>query len=726
LEARRTQQLRPHNTAPAGSVRDDFEPARGHKEGFSHLLEDLTEEAPAGVKQFAKGVLSLGYPLYKGIQYFSKTPKADKRGDTAYTKENVDRVLADPKSSEGTFPTKRKERPGDFTHLGKPKSILKAAEKELKQEEKSAAMPTRKSKKGKSRKGNKSRKGKGRAGGKRRPTKKGTMKRRRNKGGKRVKNVIATSFATGSLGQSRFKMHTSGGDTMRVTGHARLGAFSVSASNTTGQEIFIGTRNFALEINPRLLGITRLNAVSPLYERYKFNSFSVHFLPSGGSTDKGSIVCYHEMDPDDDLAGGAQVRVNNAYDHERGHGWNFSSVDKPPSWGIVSSKNGSMKYYVDAGAEDRLVIQSTFHIIIDVAPGQNTAGTWWISYDCTLFQPKSDADSFGGGGFWGVSGTNGCSNGKLIGISPIIDTVSTLPFTIETTGSTITIPAGAVDVGQGIQISLAVQGNTLVGSLVVPTTTNLTFDAAYSSGTNLDVNVDSTGAEANGCYVYYVTDPSLPATFRQLLTSAASISYGGYSISVYSRSLGRKTAMTQIEKKMKELRRLMSQATRLGMEETPGVSDLRGLVPPDEKGDHKSTVDYNTQLFKDRFEQGELSYLKNSGVRALPTVAAPWFDREGKEPEPQNESKDLMKSMIEAKRAQIANATQARLARPDLPTPSQGKEGDDMDVQSVSSGPDREEEFGALHTKLQEQAALLDSLKARIDATERFAQFPPK
>jgi hypothetical protein len=255
---------------------------------------------------------------------------------------------------------------------------------------------------------------------------------------------------------------------------------------------------------------------------------------------------------------------------------------------------------------------------------------------------------------------------------------------------------------------------------------NLTQDDAYSSGATFSCTDSNDQKIIRGSGVWYVTDPSVAATVYFTATSAAAVTYGGYSITTYSRNLGRKRALLQIDKKMKELRKLIGQASKLGLE-TPDESVPRGLVPPDQKGDRKE-IDWSKPMSyqdqKDTIDRGHVAarealkrelqnYEAKTGEK-VPPLQAVWFDRKERDSEFQNDRKDLMTEMIEAKRAKIAQAVSARMAEAEPPTPPQEKAEGELDVLSMSSGPERDEEFGALHVKQAQQAEQIAQLQLMV------------
>jgi len=209
-----------------------------------------------------------------------------------------------------------------------------------------------------------------------------------------------------------------------------------------------------------------------------------------------------------------------------------------------------------------------------------------MTYDCTLYQPKVDSTSVVNGGNWNISGETACTASLPFGTAPSARSTSTLPFQMSTSGTSyVVIPPGSIDIGTGINVNFYLEGTVM--SAFTVTLTNLTAESAYVDGQIGGTIYKSDAKELQFANSYYVTDPSVQAIIVVSLT-ATTVTYAGATITTYSRHLGRKIAMLSIDKKLKELRKLMDQAKRLDPE-TPGTNDQTlSLVPTDERGDRKS------------------------------------------------------------------------------------------------------------------------------------------
>jgi len=147
---------------------------------------------------------------------------------------------------------------------------------------------------------------------------------RRNPGrGPRKTLAVSMPAAVGYKPRpSQYEMRNIGPGHVRVSGHEYLGNLGIGSSAIT--------QNLAgvFDLNPACWTDSRLSLIARAYEKYRFESVTLHYIPAVGTTTAGSIAIGVEPDP-------TEVLPANANFYARTLNMQFSSMG--PVWSAQST-----------------------------------------------------------------------------------------------------------------------------------------------------------------------------------------------------------------------------------------------------------------------------------------------------------------------------------------------------------------------------------------------------
>nr|QDH89194.1 MAG: hypothetical protein H4Bulk4677_000001 [Picornavirales sp.] len=186
-----------------------------------------------------------------------------------------------------------------------------------------------------------------------------------------------------SMGTGKYK----GG--IRVRGRDYFNQISIPPSTPAGTSLL------NLPLNPTLLQGTRLAELAGLYEKYKFNKFSIVATPSTGSSTGGAYGMAYDRDPSDptpsaNLQGIRQyMAMPGAI--ECAH-WMPAKLDCPLMEPVTDFFTNAI-----AGSDERLVDQGQFYLF-ELTPHTLSAAlvmNLLIEYDLLLYVPCFDQEEVG-------------------------------------------------------------------------------------------------------------------------------------------------------------------------------------------------------------------------------------------------------------------------------------------------------------------------------------------
>ena len=164
-----------------------------------------------------------------------------------------------------------------------------------------------------------------------------------------------------------------------------LGTITVQPNPTTGQRIL---RVFPL--SPSLFPGTRITQLSQLWERYRFVSFTIRYVPAVPTTLACQLICYVDTDPLDDpnSAIDADVLIRQAAAHAGAQQWNFNT----PKSILMPFRSDDQLYYTgDTKLNERLNLMGKAYLIQvtdplnfngDALTDPVIAGSIYIDWSC--------------------------------------------------------------------------------------------------------------------------------------------------------------------------------------------------------------------------------------------------------------------------------------------------------------------------------------------------------
>lgn len=181
-------------------------------------------------------------------------------------------------------------------------------------------------------------------------------------------------------GPSRYTLTQRSQQIVQVRGHETLGL--ASASDADGKVRLAA----CFDLNPACWRNSRLSGIARAYERYRYNSFTVHYIPRAAKTTTGVVAVSCEFDGTDDLRAGEDGLVVASQHAVFAQGPVHSSCSA--SWRRPAEDKG----WYNASYED------SFDNVLSTSQGRiyalvassiaGTQGTIVLEYDVDFYMPE--------------------------------------------------------------------------------------------------------------------------------------------------------------------------------------------------------------------------------------------------------------------------------------------------------------------------------------------------
>jgi len=218
-----------------------------------------------------------------------------------------------------------------------------------------------------------------------------------------------------------------------MAGSDFLSIVEVKAAPTPAQRILR-----VLDISPSMFPGTRLTQLSQLYERYRFTSFRLRYVPAVPTSIACQLLVYLDTDPSDDPSASptAETLIRQATAHTGSQQWNFN-VPKLISLPMRADKQ--LYYTGDTKLNPRFNMQARAYVIQVTDPvnynGEPIAsalqsGSLYIDWVCQFQTPQINPAGFLSGD--AESTLLAAINPTLVGVPLYNDAVATdLPVTLK-------------------------------------------------------------------------------------------------------------------------------------------------------------------------------------------------------------------------------------------------------------------------------------------------------
>lgn len=196
-------------------------------------------------------------------------------------------------------------------------------------------------------------------------------KRGRTQRKKAVQPIQVPASFSGILSTPKYNISSSdNGQVTRVTGHDLLGSL-YRGENIAG----------VFDMNPACWTNSRLSFIARTYEKYRFNSFTIHYVPSLATSATGFTAMYYEPEIYDNVAS-AVTQTLTHYTSTAGPCWQPLSM----TWKRPVTDQTTYLCTEKTGVERALLSQGKVAVICE-----NTAtnpGLLSIDYDITFLYPE--------------------------------------------------------------------------------------------------------------------------------------------------------------------------------------------------------------------------------------------------------------------------------------------------------------------------------------------------
>jgi hypothetical protein len=312
-----------------------------------------------------------------------------------------------------------------------------------------------------------------------------------------------------------------GGDSINIHGTDYLTTLDVTKIGLTA-----GTTIYSVVINPKTLGVNRLENFSQLFERYHMK-VRIKYNQATTTAVSGSMIGFFDMDVDDDSPPPTIEGVVQAFGHYKNKSTSFW---KNCDW-EMPTRASTDELWIDSGDEERLVNQAIFYLMVEVPSDATMApGTLSIDWECRLWNSKTDNVNSLGGPFalYSSDGSTATAANPFTGLA-----------VVASGGSDPAVEAHVQLYGDSVDVAFDQEVthfwlSTLVGattlSAPVWVLTNCTLLREVNSATVVGNTLPS-------MKLYAITDTSTTArvklTFTTVTTGNA-VRLGVYPISYYS------------------------------------------------------------------------------------------------------------------------------------------------------------------------------------------------
>lgn len=144
----------------------------------------------------------------------------------------------------------------------------------------------------------------------------------------------------------------------RISGSDYLGTVSVVGDSSTAANKLRKT----FPVSPSSYPGTRMTQMSNLWERYRFNKFSLRYVPSVPNTLSAQVMVYQDTDPKDDPSGitDADALIRQATSQTGSQQWNFN---QPKRVELASRADKELYYTGTTATNDRFNLQGKAYFI---------------------------------------------------------------------------------------------------------------------------------------------------------------------------------------------------------------------------------------------------------------------------------------------------------------------------------------------------------------------------
>lgn len=206
-------------------------------------------------------------------------------------------------------------------------------------------------------------------------------RKRKAAAGRKTRSVTTTRplAAGSSFGQMEYSIQTKGAGHIVVRGHELLGEVRTGGAAVPG-----GVLGLVADLNPACWVNSRLKLIASAYDKYRFNSVSMAYIPSVAATTNGTTTVFVETDPDERLpvGPGSVGRVLNYQFVKTGAIWQQFSCQ------YRRNVDDREWYIASAVATSRANnVQATVGVLCD-GPDNTTVGRLLISYEVEFIYPE--------------------------------------------------------------------------------------------------------------------------------------------------------------------------------------------------------------------------------------------------------------------------------------------------------------------------------------------------
>lgn len=196
---------------------------------------------------------------------------------------------------------------------------------------------------------------------------------RRRQQGPIVQTITAPMAYSGTLGTPSYSIISQdGGQVLKVKGRDLLG--QLYGGNNS---IIVGV----FDLNPACWSNSRLSFLARTFEKYRYDSFTIHYIPSLASTATGFASLYFEPEIYDDVASVVTQSLTH-FTSSAGPAWHPNSI----TWRRPSTDPGAYLCTEKTGIERALLSQGKVCFL-----NENTAtipGIAAIEYEITFMYPE--------------------------------------------------------------------------------------------------------------------------------------------------------------------------------------------------------------------------------------------------------------------------------------------------------------------------------------------------
>lgn len=201
----------------------------------------------------------------------------------------------------------------------------------------------------------------------------------------RLGGVVSTPTAVGAyIPQTGHKITDLGGGKLRVTGKELLGGTSGAAGTA-------GAIRGLYELNPACWQHSRLALIARTYEKYRFNTAKLSYMPRAGTNWVGSVALVVETDPNEALpvllAAGAPQQFSNSQFAAMGPVW------APLSVTYRREKDDAKLYYSSPSSTTDVRETSQAKVMLWSDWGDTNIGYVWLEYEIDFYYPELEVSN---------------------------------------------------------------------------------------------------------------------------------------------------------------------------------------------------------------------------------------------------------------------------------------------------------------------------------------------